>query len=167
MLSHSALPGSCSWLSSMPPRSTGSNPASRINWAATGLASSSPDRNMTQGGLRWLSSAMMLAESELKARTQRACRSAVIPAIGSAAACSSVTPPGMRASGSVVTPGATAVYSAYAPCVRAMPKIRSPTRRLSSPSGTRSTGVNGERERGGEPLGDCGDVLVRTGVGAA
>ena len=27
---------------------------------------------MTQGGSRWLSSAMMLAESELKARTQRA-----------------------------------------------------------------------------------------------
>ncbi|MDT9091783.1 hypothetical protein RSW97_27760, partial [Escherichia coli] len=61
--------------------------------------------------------------------------SAVIAAIGSAAACSSVTPSGTRASGSVFTPGATAVYSAYDPCDRAMPKIRSPVRRLSSPSG--------------------------------
>src|SRR3984885_9820519 len=72
MLIHSALLESCSRLSSMPPRSNGSNPASRISWATTGLAFSSPDRNMTQGGSRWLSSAMMLAESELKARTQRA-----------------------------------------------------------------------------------------------
>src|SRR5580704_12425003 len=71
-LSDSALSGSCSRLSSMPPRSTGSNPASRISWATTGLASWSPDRNMTHGGSRWLSSAMTPTESELKARTQRA-----------------------------------------------------------------------------------------------
>ena len=37
--------------------------------------------------------------------------SAVIAAMGSAAACSSVTPSGMRASGSVFAPGSTAVYS--------------------------------------------------------
>src|SRR6266851_3780833 len=56
----------------MPPRSTGSNPASRISWAATGLACLSPDRNRTQGGSLWLSSAMTLTLSELKARAQRA-----------------------------------------------------------------------------------------------
>ena len=58
------------------PGRTGSNPVSRISWATTGLACSSPDRNMTQGGSRWLSSAMMLTESELKARAQRACGNA-------------------------------------------------------------------------------------------
>jgi WhiB family transcriptional regulator, redox-sensing transcriptional regulator len=65
-------------------------------------------------------------------------RSAVTAAVGRAAAWSSATPSGILASGSIVAAGATAVRSAYEPCVRAMPKTRSPTRRPWSPAGTRS-----------------------------
>jgi hypothetical protein len=65
--------------------------------------------------------------------------SAVIASLGSAAACSSVTPSGIWANASACTPGAIAVYSAYVPCVRAMPKKRSPGRRSGSPDGTRWT----------------------------
>jgi hypothetical protein len=64
---HNALPGSWNWLSAMPPRSTGSKPASSISWARVGLGVSSPQRNSTHRDWRWFSSASTQAWSVLNA----------------------------------------------------------------------------------------------------